>query len=323
MIDTSVVKPLFEQFSVVWVRTVSEHSGLSATAGDPAFNIVSSAQITANLTDRCVLAATMFEKPVPGISLLFLPLPDMALVPERIVNPDSQVRPDTLTDLHRSALKELCTKIWETATANLSSVLEREFRAGETEISVDSPSNFIGTMPGLADIESFLAIQYPLEIEGGSTAMLQLFPADFILKAVPEGAAPRGAGKDSARSKMHAINAPRVTPTQVKKTWTPPAAPVSYQRKGDPAEVARRNLSTLLDVPVEVKVELGRGEMCAGDIRDLGPGSLVELNSTSSAPVGIYANGKLVARGLVVSVGDNFGVKVTELIGPEKRILEE
>jgi len=334
VINTNVLQPLFDSFAALWTRKVSEHSGIQAQAGPPASNIVSFSQVTENLTDRCVLAATVFNRPVPGISMLFLPLPESAAIPERIVNPDSEIVPDTLTDLHRSALKELADSVWKEAAGKFTSAASAEFEVGETEISVDSPSNFIRNMPGLADIKQFLALQYPLEIRGESTAMLQLFPADFILKSMPEAAAEPALSKESAAAKkgageagrtkppkkLEAMEVPRVTPDQVK---VKPTGGAKFDRKLPPEEIAKRNIATLMDVTVELKAELGRNEMPAGEIAAIGPGSLVELDSSPTQPIGIYASGKLIARGRVVAVGDNFGVQITEMVGPQTRAMQE
>ncbi|HVY72323.1 MAG TPA: flagellar motor switch protein FliN [Verrucomicrobiae bacterium] len=75
------------------------------------------------------------------------------------------------------------------------------------------------------------------------------------------------------------------------------------------------NLDLLLDVPVKVSVELGACQMSMRDVLQLASGSVVQLDKVADAPVDLYVNQKLVARGEVVVVEDRFGIKITELLG--------
>jgi flagellar motor switch protein FliN/FliY len=70
-------------------------------------------------------------------------------------------------------------------------------------------------------------------------------------------------------------------------------------------------LNGLLDVSVRVTVEIGRTRMTLGELVKLGPGSLVELDRELHEPADVLVNGKVVARGEVVTVGDSYGVRIT------------
>lgn len=103
-------------------------------------------------------------------------------------------------------------------------------------------------------------------------------------------------------------------------TTTPPeqdpqVAPVSYPDLGPGAGLGRpADLDLLNDVEMQVTVELGRARIKVRDLLRLGEGSLVELNRPVGAPVDILVNGSLVARGDVVVVDDELGVRVTEFL---------
>ena len=77
-------------------------------------------------------------------------------------------------------------------------------------------------------------------------------------------------------------------------------------------------LELLDDVNVNVRVELGSAQLVVQDILKLGPGSVVPLDALTSEPVNVYVNDRLVARGEVLVVDDNFAVKVTEVVPPPK-----
>ena len=81
-----------------------------------------------------------------------------------------------------------------------------------------------------------------------------------------------------------------------------------------------KNIDILMDVKLPVAIELGHTEMTIRDILNLSAGSVVELNKLAGEPVDLLVNNKTVARGEVVVVDENFGLRVTSLISPEDRI---
>lgn len=77
-------------------------------------------------------------------------------------------------------------------------------------------------------------------------------------------------------------------------------------------------LDVILDVKVRVTVQIGSCMIPMREILELSPGSVVQLNQHANDPVGLYVNEKLVAYGEVVVVEENFGIKVTQLVGSVK-----
>jgi flagellar motor switch protein FliN len=81
-----------------------------------------------------------------------------------------------------------------------------------------------------------------------------------------------------------------------------------------------QNLETLMDLELPVIIELGRTAMFIKDILDLAPGSIIELNKLSGEPVDLFVNDKKFARGEVVVIDQNFGIRITDLVKVEDRI---
>jgi len=79
-----------------------------------------------------------------------------------------------------------------------------------------------------------------------------------------------------------------------------------------------KTLDIVLDVKVKVTVQLGSVQLPMRDVLELTAGSVVQLTQHASDPVGLFVNDKLVAYGEVVVVEDNFGIKITELVGSAK-----
>jgi flagellar motor switch protein FliN len=74
-------------------------------------------------------------------------------------------------------------------------------------------------------------------------------------------------------------------------------------------------LDLVMDIPVEITVELGSAEMSLREVMQLAPGSVVELNKKADEPVNLYVNRKLVAKGEIVLVANNLGIKITHVTG--------
>ncbi|HSH14735.1 MAG TPA: flagellar motor switch protein FliN [Verrucomicrobiae bacterium] len=81
------------------------------------------------------------------------------------------------------------------------------------------------------------------------------------------------------------------------------------------ARAVPANLDMVLDVPVSLSVELGSTQLPMKDVLELGEGSVITLDKEADAPVELFINGRLIARGEVVVVEDRFGIKITELLG--------
>lgn len=86
-----------------------------------------------------------------------------------------------------------------------------------------------------------------------------------------------------------------------------------------PVQVNDANIGLILDVPLSVTVELGQTKKSIKDILELTNGSIVELDKLAGEPVDIKVNGQFLAKGEVVVIDENFGVRITEIASPAER----
>jgi flagellar motor switch protein FliN/FliY len=100
----------------------------------------------------------------------------------------------------------------------------------------------------------------------------------------------------------------------------PTPTPAAFNIFADNDDSREQNLDLLLDIPLEVSVELGRVTMLIRELLEVGTGSIVELQKAAGEPVEVLVNGRLIARGEVVVVEDNFAVRITEILSPAERI---
>ena len=98
--------------------------------------------------------------------------------------------------------------------------------------------------------------------------------------------------------------------------WPADAAPAGLATRGTGGPAIRGGLDMLHDVEMEVSAELGRTRMSVRELLSLSPGAIVELDRAAGSPADLLVNGRLIARGEVVVVDENFGIRVTEIISP-------
>jgi flagellar motor switch protein FliN/FliY len=100
----------------------------------------------------------------------------------------------------------------------------------------------------------------------------------------------------------------------------PPPSFVPQHSGGAFGSTGNKALDLLMDIELPIVIELGRSQMSLKRILELGPGAIVEMDRLAGEPVDILINGKVVARGEVVVVDENFGVRILSLVSPEERL---
>jgi flagellar motor switch protein FliN/FliY len=103
------------------------------------------------------------------------------------------------------------------------------------------------------------------------------------------------------------------TPTNVQSVQFPNLMP-------RPTAQESGNIGLIMDVYMEMTVELGRTRKLIKDILGMGEGTIIELDKLAGEPVDILVNHKLIAKGEVVVIDENFGVRVTEIVSPMERM---
>lgn len=93
-----------------------------------------------------------------------------------------------------------------------------------------------------------------------------------------------------------------------------PRFDISDNDKLDSSELnTKRHMELLLDVPVDIRVQVGKTKRTMGEIMRLAQGSVIQLNKQAGAPVDVIANDQLIAKGDVIVMDDKFGVRLTEI----------
>lgn len=129
-------------------------------------------------------------------------------------------------------------------------------------------------------------------------------------EATAGSAGPDGAPADPPAAELDELGGPLVV---AETMWD--------ATEGRPApRAASHVLDPVLEVPVSLVVELGRTRMTIGETLRIGRGSIVSLDKDAGEPADLLVNGQLIARGEVVAIDEEFGLRVTEVVSPERRL---
>lgn len=150
---------------------------------------------------------------------------------------------------------------------------------------------------------------------GGAASESELLKEETPDETMADASEP----SDSSHADMSSIQMPNVS-DEAARVDAPRAefGPLTGQKTI--SEKQAGNISMLLDVKLPVAIELGRTRMSIGEVLELGSGSIIELDKLAGEPVDILVNGKPLAKGEVVVLDENFGVRITNLISQSERI---
>jgi flagellar motor switch protein FliN/FliY len=218
---------------------------------------------------------------------------------------------------HTDALSEMLNQVMGAITTSVSSDMDKSVEIDQSETS-DFQSD---ALPLSAD--GAVLVDLDLHIDGfDDQAVLWVADRDFVESFTDDASA----GVEADLSHLSS-GGDTPAPSAAGGSSGAPAmesAFVGAAGSGGGSNVfassGNKALDLLLDIELPITIELGRTEMSFKRILDLGPGSIVEMDRLFGEPVDLMINGKVVARGEVVVVDENFGVRVVSLVSPEERI---
>jgi flagellar motor switch protein FliN len=244
-----------------------------------------------------------------GTVVMVVSLPQAAVMADLMIGQDGSNPPADLEDLHLSAVTELTNQVIDTVVSNVSSQVATTLMAVPGEVSVIDLD--AGVIPSLND--EILLAETDITIGELGAGKLSIVFAGQVAELIKEGqkaeASSVGFVSDvtgGAKVKSNAASAQKVLASELRE-----------EAKGT---VYDQSLDIVLDVPLQVTVELGRTEKLVRDILELSPGSVIELDKLAGEPVDILVNQKYIAKGEVVVIDENFGIRITDIIRPADRI---
>ena len=187
----------------------------------------------------------------------------------------------------------------------------------EPALQLSVPDAELGEGFGGSD-GSLVKIEHQLVVGEQAFTVAHLIPPS-ALAALAHGTLPSVSVPAADTPPLPAAEPAAAPPTSpVGGTAVHPAAFAPLETEGETQSTT--NMDLLLNVPLRVTVELGRRQMTIEEVLALGPGSVIELSRLAGEPLDILVNNQFIARGEVVVVDENFGIRVTEIVAPARRL---
>lgn len=330
--------------------------GQKVTITTPKVTITNWEDMSKEYTHPLVAVKVEYTHGLTGSNLLVLKENDAKIITDLMMGGEGNASEGSLTDLHLSAISEAMNQMVGSSATSMSSMFDKRIdisppRAFSIQFDSVKPEEFSGS-------DKVVKIAFKMVI--GSlidSEIMQILPLPFAKSLVDNllnAAAADSSSQEmyqtpppvSAQPQQYAAPAPQTQskppqPQQVyyehndtndqPEIWggganTKNRNPVNVQPahfqsfEDERFMIEKKNISLIMDVPLQVTVELGRTHRMIKDILEFGPGSIIELDKLAGEPVDILVNGKSIAKGEVVVIDESFGVRIIDIIHPSKRL---
>lgn len=342
--EKNVILGLFGEVTGSQSATLSGIMVKSVTVGAPHLDTPGREQFLSELPDEVVEIKIDYKSGLTGAHLYVIRGDDALKIAAPMIGQDDLELDGTAI----SAVSEAMSQITGTAVTTIGDKVNETILTESPE-GQSVPKAMLG-LPG----DNFVSISYDLEIEGqGSLKLYELFDLGMIrelagkLGATPIQAAGTAAQANNPMAGMGVtdpmagmIGGQQMSPGMGGFQQMAPnmGAPMMGGYGAQPAPNVQgiqlpeltptisageqRNIGLLMDVSMELTVELGRTKWKIKDILGMGEGTIIELDKLAGEPVDILVNNNLIARGEVVVIDENFGVRVTEIVSTMDRMTD-
>lgn len=302
----------------------------------------------------CVFIYISYRTGLEGKNILVLKEHDVKVITDLMMGGDGTNTDAELTDLHLSAISEAMNQMMGSAATSMSSMINEKVdisppSSTRVDLANTMMEDGLHDMVG----QTFVQVSFRMTIgDLVDSEIMQLYPFDFAkLIYTRFRNTMEGGMEETAASEPEPVAAPVQQPepmqavpvSQMDPQMAPqqpmmgmqqptmngampmynmpmqnvPIQPAQFQNFAPSQNldgIAPENIDLIMDVPLEVTVELGRTSKSIKEILDFSPGTIIELDKLAGEPIDVLVNGKFVAKGEVVVIEENFGIRVTEII---------
>ena len=313
----------------------------------PVVSMVTMNELSSRFGRPCVFIQIAYIEGLDGSNVLILAENDVKIITDLMMGGDGSNTADELSELHLSAISEAMNQMMGAASTSLSSMLEKKIDISPPKASLIDLSDSVQGDVGFLDGE-FVMVSFKMQIgEVVDSQIMQLYPVGFAkelyTKFVGGGTADTA---PAASSTPEPAPTPAPQPVMQQPVQEQPVQqqpmmqqpmmqqqpmqqpmygmpmpdvniqPVQFQNFNQMVTPLNQqeNIELIMDVPLEVTVELGRTNKSIKEILEFSPGTIIELDKLAGEPIDVLVNGKFVAKGEVVVIEENFGIRVTEII---------
>ncbi|SHJ43491.1 flagellar motor switch protein FliN/FliY [Tepidibacter formicigenes DSM 15518] len=289
-----------------------------------------------------------YKEGLTGSNLLVLKEDDVKIITSLMMGGDGKSHlPDTLDEIHLSAISEAMNQMIGSSATALSDMISKKIDILPPNVYKVDLGNEDYDLKFIKRDEKIVRISFKMTIgDLIDSNIMQLMPIDFAKTLVDNMLYGESNNSNSYEEPKDYPSKELVPPSDVKKEVTDTdyvAQNTSYSSKKE--EIRQEssvnvqpvkfesfetndsyktnmpeNIDIIKDVLLNVTVELGKTRKSIDDILEFAPGTIIELDKLVGEPLDILVNGKKVAKGEVVVIDENYGIRITDIIKPERRL---
>jgi len=314
--------------------TLSSLLGKKVEITTPKVELTSRDKLKEDYPKPYVVINVKYTAGLKGHNLLIVNTNDAAVISDLMMGGTGESPPLELSELHMSAISEAMNQMMGSASTSMATVLDKRIDISPPLLDlIDIQNQDIGLEE--EGLEPIVKVAFRMVIQGlVDSELMQLIPYNFAKSMLDE------LFSNYNSQIQNLIPSTEDYPEPPKEEYPKFTTNVQEEPKKNESEEtsvkvsavkfdqlnpqiqtnAPQNLDLILDVPLQVSVELGRTNKTIKEILDFSTGSIIELNKLAGEPVDMLINGKLFAKGEVVVIDENFGVRITDIISPLERV---
>lgn len=303
-------------------------------------------ELSSSYDRPCVFIQIGYVEGLDGKNVLILKETDVKIITDLMMGGDGSNTSGELSELHLSAICEAMNQMMGSAATSLSSMLEKKVDISPPTASLLNLNDSVATGDSIIEFLNgeFVMVSFRMQIgDLIDSQIMQLYPYEFAkdlyhkfmggaepIIQVPEPVAPApepaptpAPAPAAAPVQQPVMQQPVMQqPVMQQPVYAMPAPDMNVQQAQfqafspavNPFLIDQKNIDLIMDVPLEVTVELGRTNKSIKEILDFSPGTIIELDKLAGEPIDVLVNGKYVAKGEVVVIEENFGIRITEIV---------
>ncbi len=329
--------------------TLSTLLGKKVSITTPRIRYTSRHELSSDYPLPYVVIEVEYSDGLKGSNILVVKKEDASIIADLMMGGSGQVI--DLDDMSLSAVSEAMNQMMGSATTSMSSMFDHRININPPRVSmVDFAEDESMGVLFNEEYDNLVKISFKMVIENLlDSEIMQLIPftyakemANTLMNTIPDSDPETSIAESMVRPPKQEEIQPDTPASAVE--WDEPLAwestsgvetshqdavkkeqvpvrPVQFSGLDETTTRPEiRNIDIILDVPLDISVELGKNKMSIKEILELGPGSIIQLDKLAGEPVDLLVNGKLIAKGEVVVIDENYGIRISAIVSPMDRV---
>ncbi|KIL12385.1 MULTISPECIES: flagellar motor switch phosphatase FliY [Bacillus] len=304
----------------------------------PTVTVIQKSMLNEEFPHPYVAIEVNYTEGFSASNLLVVQQTDAAVIADLMMGGDGTNADPSLSEIHLSAVQEAMNQMMGSAATSMSTVFNKKIDISPPRVELLDVKEGEGT-DRIPAAEMLVKVSFRLKIgELIDSNIMQLYPITFakdLIAELTDPAQEEETVQDTQVSTPEPQQAAPQTQSAPAQQAAPPkrqakpkpaapvnVAPVEFEAFSEPQHTTNHlgNLDMLMDIPLSITVELGRTQRSVKEVLELSAGSIIELDKLAGEPVDILVNKRIVAKGEVVVIDENFGVRVTDILSQSERL---